>query len=391
MNKSIVLITDVPTPYRIHHYGKLYKAFQEKGIDFRVEFMALTVPIRFWTFESNDFGFPYKIRKGLRIHVSGNTYHFNPMIIVATVFNKPDILFVGGAWNIPSSFLSIFAFKFFALEKRKVMLWSEANRHSVSHSNRFFDGLRNYINSFVDAFIVPGELAVSTIRHDWGQVGKSFFKMPNLIDDDKFRANIISPNQGIRSFREELKIANDQIVAIWPARLHEETKGIINFLSAVREIVLGSNLRILIAGGGPDEQKIDSWVKEHLSEHVTLLGQRIEKEMLLLYKEADILFLPSMKDPNPLTVIEGLWSSLPVLISSHCGNFIEAVEEGVNGWVVNPNDQKSMKSAVGKLLGSEREDFRRMGARSVEIAHKEFQTDAAVARFVDEVTKEVGG
>ena len=40
-----------------------------------------------------------------------------------------------------------------------------------------------------------------------------------------------------------------------------------------------------------------------------------------------IFLLASLRDPCPLSVVEALWMSKPLLISNHCGNISEALVE----------------------------------------------------------------
>ncbi len=107
--------------------------------------------------------------------------------------------------------------------------------------------------------------------------------------------------------------------------------------------------------------------------------------MLELYASCDLLLLPSLKDPNPLSVIEALWAGLPLLISDRCGNWPEAVEQGVNGWVVDPTSQTQMRRTFEQVLRLTHDDLARSGAASARIARQKFSTQANVESFADSV------
>ena len=51
------------------------------------------------------------------------------------------------------------------------------------------------------------------------------------------------------------------------------------------------------------------------------------------YAASDLFLLPSIHDPNPLSVVEALHSGLAVAISDRCGNVEEGVMDGDNGFV----------------------------------------------------------
>jgi glycosyltransferase involved in cell wall biosynthesis len=99
------------------------------------------------------------------------------------------------------------------------------------------------------------------------------------------------------------------------------------------------------------------------------------------------LLLPSLRDPNPLSVIEALWAGLPLLISDRCGNWPEAVEQGVNGWVIDPTSQTELCRAFEQALRLTEGDLARSGAASARIARQKFSTQRNVESFADCVMK----
>jgi glycosyltransferase involved in cell wall biosynthesis len=103
-----------------------------------------------------------------------------------------------------------------------------------------------------------------------------------------------------------------------------------------------------------------------------------------LFAAADVMALPSWKDPNPLTVIEGLWAGLPMIISKYCGNSPEAVEEGRNGWLIEPADHAQIRAVFREVLAMPLTRLAEFGAASLRIAAR-FDTDSAVRRFVDQL------
>src|SRR5207253_3229992 len=106
-----------------------------------------------------------------------------------------------------------------------------------------------------------------------------------------------------------------------------------------------------------------------------------------LYASSDFFLLPSLRDPNPLSVIEAVWAGLPLIISNCCGNWPEAVEEGVNGWVVDPTSHTQLRDVFERALGLTQEERARAGAASARIARQRFSTEANVKLFVDRVMR----
>ena len=72
-----------------------------------------------------------------------------------------------------------------------------------------------------------------------------------------------------------------------------------------------------------------------LGERVRFLGAR--DDVRPLYAAADCLILPTRYDPFPNTALEALAMALPAIVSTQCGA-AEIIEQGVNGWLCEPDD-----------------------------------------------------
>lgn len=99
---------------------------------------------------------------------------------------------------------------------------------------------------------------------------------------------------------------------------------------------------------------------EHLgvAHAVRLVGHRSDARLLL--DAADVFVLPSRHEGMPLAALEAMDAGLPVVGTRVIGTS-EAVEEGVSGLLVAPQDPDALAAALGALL-ADPEVGRRMGA-----------------------------
>jgi glycosyltransferase involved in cell wall biosynthesis len=206
------------------------------------------------------------------------------------------------------------------------------------------------------------------------------------VDEKTFNSKV----QSLRAKRDEIRayfnLNDENFVLFWPARLHEPTKGLVSFLEKVRDLI-PSYLQLLFAGARPDRKLISRFVKNaDLDSSVILLGQKTQDEMVELYSISDAFMLPSLKDPNPLSVIEALWSGLPIFISIGCGNHPEAVEERVNGWVISHEDTDALRIAFTEMIGQTKREREVFGSKSFKLANERFATNVCIERFIDEIT-----
>ena len=96
------------------------------------------------------------------------------------------------------------------------------------------------------------------------------------------------------------------------------------------------DMKVLLAGQGPDEQKIRTLVSAlGLQDRVVFCGHRPDPEALLAL--ADLLVLTSEREGLPRVVIQALASAVPVVVNEVPG-ICEVIQSGRNGIVVPPHD-----------------------------------------------------
>lgn len=105
---------------------------------------------------------------------------------------------------------------------------------------------------------------------------------------------------------------------------------------------------LLIAGNGPERENLEALVKEQgLEEHVRFLGYTTELQKYLQICDCEIAC--SYREGLPLNVIEAMLCGKPVAASSNRGHR-ELIREGVNGYIVEPDDAARFSEIVSMLL-----------------------------------------
>ena len=155
------------------------------------------------------------------------------------------------------------------------------------------------------------------------------------MDERRFLPRWQLPEDVWKGARNELGVASDDLVALWPARL-VPVKGVLEFLSIIDRGLL-SGWKVVILGQGPPEVEIQKLIQSKgLDSQVFVRPYLAYEKMPCVYATADLFLLPSLYDPNPLSVVEALHSGLPILVSSSIGNYPEACYPERNGWGIEP-------------------------------------------------------
>jgi glycosyltransferase involved in cell wall biosynthesis len=99
----------------------------------------------------------------------------------------------------------------------------------------------------------------------------------------------------------------------------------------------------LIAGEGPEKEKLNQLIKRaHLEKRVILLGKVSDETRLQLLKAADIFLMPNIKVKNDmegfgLVALEAVVCGLPV-IAAKLEGITEAIQDRKNGFLVDPHN-----------------------------------------------------
>lgn len=378
--RRLEFVMNIPSPYRIDLFNRMHELAAARDIQLAVHFMAVTEQGRFWKPDPNTWRFEGRIWPGFRPVVGGVDCHFNPSLLKHLVRHAPDWLVVGG-WIHPTLAL-ILAGRWLLPRETTLMSWLEANPFAARHNTGPVAAIRRWLLNACDAFIVPGEMAQQTISHVWHLSPRPFVQLPNLIDTSFYGNHVVGLRNQRAALRTEMGIGLDALVLFWSARLHEPTKGVRRFLDLCTRV---PDLKavVLLVGDGPDRKEVEAAAAAHPTLEVRVMGHVSRDETGRCMAVADASILPSLRDPNPLTAIESIWAGLPLLTSTHCGNWRETVEDGRNGWVIDPEDSLDVIRGITALAHSRPEELAAMGARSREKAATNFDTDTMLNRFLD--------
>jgi glycosyltransferase involved in cell wall biosynthesis len=158
---------------------------------------------------------------------------------------------------------------------------------------------------------------------------------------------------------------------------------LIRAAAALREDL--PDLRVLIAGDGPDRARVEALIAEFgLGEVVTLLGGRGDIPDFL--RALDVAVCSSDWEGSPLSVMEYMEAELPV-VATRVGGIPDMIESGVEGVLVDPGDPAAIAGAVASLLGDPGRAAE-MGRNGRRRRREEFDLDVT-ARLIGELYEEL--
>ena len=104
------------------------------------------------------------------------------------------------------------------------------------------------------------------------------------------------------------------------------------------------NIRLFLAGNGPEKQNLESLINDlNLSEYVKLIGYRTDLQNYV--HMCDIVVSASFREGLPLNIVEAMFCSKPVIVSNNRGHR-ELVTDNINGFIVDPRNSNEFAEKI---------------------------------------------
>ena len=134
----------------------------------------------------------------------------------------------------------------------------------------------------------------------------------------------------------------------------DKDKGTFDLLDAIAKVpqpMLQDSVRFIVAGNGEVERVREIVERLGLNNCVTVFDWVEPEQRDSLLAESDVFVLPSYFEGMPMSLLEAMSWSMPV-ITTPVGGIPDFVVEGENGLLVQPGDIDGLSSAFAKLANS---------------------------------------
>ena len=139
---------------------------------------------------------------------------------------------------------------------------------------------------------------------------------------------------------------------------------------------------LTIIGDGPDKGNLLDQAKAlQIEKHVQFVGWVENKDLITYYEKASIVVVPSAwAEAFGLVTLEAMSAGRPV-IGTRVGGIPEVIDDGVNGYLVEPKNPEQIAEKALKLL-SEEELLKELGRN----ARKKAET-FSIEKYVENLIK----
>ena len=328
--KRVVIITNIPAPYRVDLFYYLQQ--HTKEYELHILYASRNEDNRTWEIEEDKMVNSHFLDSSTikipgrydtkYIHISRGVYaeleKLQPSIVVGSEYN-PTVLQ---------------ALRYCRKKKIPYISWTDGTLHSERSINRIQKYLRKYVIHHAKAYLASSSRSKEA-QVAYGADKRSCFISFLTVDIDKY---LVNTDQRVKN---RMLCVGSLI----------ERKGIDLLLKALQG--LDEEYTLAIAGSGQEEANLRELVQKlGIEERVEFLGYLPQQDLRKEYARSSIFVLPTREDCFALVVLEAMCAALPVICSCYADGAYDLIEEGENGFIVDPYHTEKFREYLKRLLQS---------------------------------------
>ena len=264
--------------------------------------------------------------------------------------------------------------------------WEDA---AVDHGTTTEGSIRYRLSRWLETYALHRVDRVTTIceglRQEIISRGISANKVtviPNAVDPKAFSL-ITEPDLRLKA---ELGIGSEVVIGFAGSFYGYEGLDLL-LDAAARLLKHRQDIKILLVGGGPQEQALKAQAKTlHLSDRVVFVGRVPHADVQRYYGLIDVLAYPRHRIRltelvTPLKPLEAMAQGL-MLVASDVGGHKELIRDGVTGFLFPAEDAGALASTLDNVL-NRRDDWGRVRANARAFVEQERNWARSVAGYSD--------
>lgn len=308
MSKTVCLITNIPAPYRVPVFDRLYSRLGEKGIELVVLYLSKTEPNRLWKLP--DIFHEHRMLPGRVLSAGGFHLHWNPSLISQLDRLKPIVLITCG---YDPAMLQGF---FWSAWKRVPHISFSDGTLSSERRVGFFRRLSRRTVIKNSSSCVGASLKTLSLFQHYGASAASCFQSCLCVNNSVYSGSV-----------QEKAYDLLYVARIVHGKMPE-------LIVEVMEI-LRKDYSLEIVGDG----NLREWLLSNLRERKVKFDYAgfVQPDIIpKFYQKSRLLLFPTRSDAWGIVANEACAAGVPVLTTESAGAAGELVIDGVNGFVLPP-------------------------------------------------------
>ena len=225
-------------------------------------------------------------------------------------------------------------------------------------------------------------------RYDEGGLQVDAIRLvPNGVDTKRFRPAGVEERAALR---DELGWPEREPVIVFVGFFSRDKRPDLLFRAWRCAVMSGASAMLVYIGATASQyHEIDHSLAAAIRDGAAALGRANQvvfidptHAMDKYYRAADLFVLSSVREANPVALLEAMSCGLPCIASRLDGSTDVIIEDGVNGRLVAPDNEQELAAALGGVLGNP-EGARQMGNMARETVVSRYDIRDTAERWLD--------
>jgi glycosyltransferase involved in cell wall biosynthesis len=222
---------------------------------------------------------------------------------------------------------------------------------------------------------------------DAGISSSSIRLTPNGIDPDRFK-----PASGDEraALRQTLGWSAHERVVVFVGFFSRDKRPDLLFRAWTRVVEAGIPAKLVYIGATASPYfEVDEAIAQHIQAEAAAAGRAADvvfvpptHAMEQYYRAADVFVLSSIREANPVALLEAMASGLPCIASRIDGATDVMIEDGVNGRLVACDDESALTAALMDVLSNSAR-ARALGDRARRTVEARYDINQTAERWLD--------
>ena len=304
-----------------------------------VHFISSSLPFRLRKYSENIFYHPVEMPHYPVFQHSPYTLSLATVMSETAVRHDLDILHVHYA--IPHAASAYLARQMVGPERLKVITTLHGTDLTLVGQEPSFFPITRFLIEESDAVTAVSNFLRDETRRVFG-VTRAIEVIPNFVD-----ARVFRPRRD-DNLRGRFAPGGESLLV--HASNFRKVKNLSAVLRVHAAVAARSPVRLLLVGDGPEMPAVRAEVEDlGLQESVAFLGH--VDDLAEVLPVADVLLLPSLHESFGLVALEAMACGVVPVVTDQ-GGAGDFIEDGVNGYLLDPQDVAGMSEAVLRLLES---------------------------------------
>ncbi|MBC7411896.1 MAG: glycosyltransferase [Bacteroidia bacterium] len=359
----LLIVSNIPTPYRIPLFNAIYKALLAQRKQCLVVFSTPSHAFRNWKINETEFEFKYHYLNTASTNSNENTRFSYKGLLTTIRTQKPSVVVVPGF-----SIAVVIAVIGKLFTPYKLVIWSGTTNNPNRKVSVLKVMFRKIVAQFANEYVV------------YGTAAKEYVLSLNA----SAKINIAYNTVNVEKYYLDKLVVNYapcQLLYVGNFTKGKQVHTLIAIADKLR--VLNINFHLTLIGSGETFNDIKNEIyNQNLNQYVTLKSHLQKIDLIPEYHKAQVFLFPSNYDIWGLVVNEAMAAGLCVFSSIKAGATRDLIRNNETGFAVDFDNPNEVVTLIKQLLDSP-DNFTKIRTQGQEYLLQNISIDKACKVFTE--------